>query len=167
MYRSLPNLFGSETRVIRIGKDVPMIEGEYPDADDPLGPKPKWDKSTYHVGCGPTRDILRVSYGHDAAVVAIKRGRFYIAAARSVCLDWVGAVPQRSRHRDCAAGLLDDVRKNLTAVGAEQNLGLISAPRTMEAGLRHGAGVVDTDEEPRIASVPCAGDPSCSSSKRS
>ncbi|MGY4366819.1 hypothetical protein ACVW1A_002884 [Bradyrhizobium sp. LB1.3] len=57
LYRSLPTLFGTETRVIRIGKDVPMIEGEYPDADDPSGPKPKWDKSTYHVGCGPTRDI--------------------------------------------------------------------------------------------------------------
>jgi hypothetical protein len=28
LYRSLPTLFGIETRVIRIGKDVPMIEGE-------------------------------------------------------------------------------------------------------------------------------------------
>jgi hypothetical protein len=28
LYRSLPTLYGSETRVIRIGKDVPMIEGE-------------------------------------------------------------------------------------------------------------------------------------------
>jgi hypothetical protein len=28
LYRSLPTLFGTETRVIRIGKDVPMIEGE-------------------------------------------------------------------------------------------------------------------------------------------
>jgi hypothetical protein len=27
-YRGLPNLFGTETRVIRIGKDVPMIDGE-------------------------------------------------------------------------------------------------------------------------------------------
>jgi hypothetical protein len=28
LYRSLPTLFGTETRVIRMGKDVPMIEGE-------------------------------------------------------------------------------------------------------------------------------------------
>jgi len=28
LYRSLPTLFGTETRVIRIGKDVPMVEGE-------------------------------------------------------------------------------------------------------------------------------------------
>ena len=28
LYRSLPTLFGTETHVIRIGKDVPMIEGE-------------------------------------------------------------------------------------------------------------------------------------------
>jgi hypothetical protein len=28
LYRSLPTLFGAETRVIRIGKDVRMIEGE-------------------------------------------------------------------------------------------------------------------------------------------
>jgi hypothetical protein len=31
LYRSLPTLFGAETRVIRIGKDVRMIEGEVPD----------------------------------------------------------------------------------------------------------------------------------------
>jgi len=31
------------------------------------------------------------NYGHDAAVVAAKLGRFYIAAARSVRLDWVSA----------------------------------------------------------------------------
>jgi hypothetical protein len=28
LYRSLPTLFGTETRVIRIGKDGPMVEGE-------------------------------------------------------------------------------------------------------------------------------------------
>ena len=27
-YRSLPTLFGTETRMIRIGKDVPTSEGE-------------------------------------------------------------------------------------------------------------------------------------------
>jgi hypothetical protein len=38
------------------------------------------------------------------------------------------------------AGLHDDVRENLTAVGAEQDLGPIPAHRTIEDCLRHGAG---------------------------
>ena len=28
LYRSLPILFGTETRVVRIGKDLPTVEGE-------------------------------------------------------------------------------------------------------------------------------------------
>lgn len=38
------------------------------------------------------------------------------------------------------AGLRDDVRENLMAVGAEQDLGPIPAHRTIEDCLRHGAG---------------------------
>jgi MFS superfamily sulfate permease-like transporter len=38
------------------------------------------------------------------------------------------------------AGLRDDVRENLTAIGFEQDLGPISARRTIEDCLRHGAG---------------------------
>jgi MFS superfamily sulfate permease-like transporter len=47
------------------------------------------------------------------------------------------------KARDIAialAGLRDDVRENLTAVGAEQDLGSIPAHRTIEDCLRHGAG---------------------------
>jgi SulP family sulfate permease len=47
------------------------------------------------------------------------------------------------RARDIAivlAGLRDDVRENLTAVGAEQDLGPIAAHRTIEDCLRHRAG---------------------------
>jgi MFS superfamily sulfate permease-like transporter len=47
------------------------------------------------------------------------------------------------KARDIAlvlAGLRDDVRENLTAVGAEQDLGPIPAHRTIENCLRDGAG---------------------------
>jgi hypothetical protein len=50
---------------------------------------------------------------------------------------------QSLKARDIAivlAGLRDDVRENLTAVGAEQDLGPIPAHRTIEDCLRHGAG---------------------------
>jgi SulP family sulfate permease len=46
------------------------------------------------------------------------------------------------KARDIAivlAGLRDDVRENLTAVGAEQDLGLIPAHRTIGNCLRHVA----------------------------
>jgi hypothetical protein len=46
------------------------------------------------------------------------------------------------KARDIAivlAGLRDDVRENLTAVGAEQDLGPIPAHRTIENCLRHVA----------------------------
>jgi hypothetical protein len=47
------------------------------------------------------------------------------------------------RARDIAivlAGLRDDVRENLTGVGAEQDLGPIPAHRTIEDCLRHRVG---------------------------
>jgi SulP family sulfate permease len=53
-------------------------------------------------------------------------------------------VARSLKARDIAivlAGLRDDVRENLTAVGAEQDLGPIHAHRPVEDCLRHGAGL--------------------------
>ena len=52
------------------------------------------------------------------------------------------------------AGLRDDVRENLTAVGAEQDLGPIPAHCKIEDCLRRGAGTSIPMKEPRIANVP-------------
>ena len=63
------------------------------------------------------------------------------------------------KARDIAivlAGLRDDVRENLTAVGAEQDLGSIPAHRTIEDCLRHEAASSILIKS-RIANVPHAG----------